>query len=116
MSTDAQTAKQFKVKFAALKRYVCPLLHKAHKCSLFNRIQKDLAYARKEIGQEEARLEKIMNAEEKDDYRIRQQVRRRESTHNTFTHHTTPSHHTEASAAGEQGHGARRHPQVQEGR
>eukprot|EP00754_Rhynchopus_humris_P039668 Rhum_TRINITY_DN22788_c0_g1::Rhum_TRINITY_DN22788_c0_g1_i1::g.176011::m.176011/K17292/TBCA; tubulin-specific chaperone A len=56
MSTDAQTAKQFKVKFAALKR-----------------IQKDLAYARKEIGQEEARLEKIMNAEEKDDYRIRQQ-------------------------------------------
>eukprot|EP01060_Flectonema_neradi_P040108 TRINITY_DN9034_c1_g1_i1.p1 TRINITY_DN9034_c1_g1~~TRINITY_DN9034_c1_g1_i1.p1 ORF type:complete len:131 (+),score=51.38 TRINITY_DN9034_c1_g1_i1:59-394(+) len=54
--TDAQIAKTLTVKCNALKR-----------------IGKDLAYAKKEVEQEKTRLEKMCNAEEKDDYKIRQQ-------------------------------------------
>ena len=54
--TDTQIAKTLTVKTNALKR-----------------IGKDLAYAKKEVDQEKSRLVKMTSAEEKDEYKIRQQ-------------------------------------------
>ncbi|KAJ9471253.1 hypothetical protein DIPPA_23533 [Diplonema papillatum] len=54
--TDTQIAKQFKIKVSSLKR-----------------IQKDLTFAKKEVGQEEERLQKLLAAPEPDDFRVRQQ-------------------------------------------